>query len=112
MTPNQLADRYFDCMRGRDLEAMVALFTRDAVIVLPDGKEVAGAASIQGMYKYIMGANAPTPQPQATIAGPSAVAVEIESRLGDGVSRRTANFFHLDAGGQILRLSIYKRGDW
>ncbi|CAN7488140.1 nuclear transport factor 2 family protein [Phenylobacterium sp. LjRoot225] len=112
MNPNQLADRYFDCMRGRDLEGMVALFTKDAVIVLPDGKEVAGVASIQGMYQYIMGANAPTPQPQATITGPNAVAVEIEARLGDGVSRRTANFFHLDADGQIVRLSIYKRGDW
>lgn len=112
MTPEQLADRYFSCMRGRDLDGMVGLFAEDAVIVLPDGKEVAGAVAIRGMYQHIMGANAPTPQPRATIAGQDAVAVEIESSLGDGASRRTANFFHLGAGGRIVRLSIYKRGDW
>src|SRR5690606_33185076 len=37
MTPTELAERYFEAMRGRDLEAVTDLFADDAVMVLPDG---------------------------------------------------------------------------
>lgn len=107
-----VAGRYFECMRGRDLDGLAALFAEDAVAVLPDGKAVAGLAAIRGMYQHIFAAGAPTPSPQATVAGGRSAATEIETRLGDGSTRRTANFFHLDADGKIARLSIYKRGDW
>ena len=112
MTPTELVDRYFECMRSRDLEGLAALFAQDAVAVLPDGKEVAGLASIRGMYQHIFGAGAPSPTPQATIVGPPSAPPEIEARLGDGPRRRPGNFFHLNADGRIGRLSIYKRGDW
>jgi 3-hydroxyisobutyrate dehydrogenase-like beta-hydroxyacid dehydrogenase len=112
LTPGDLADRYFACMRSRDLEGLAALFAEDAVAVLPDGREVAGRAAIRGMYQHIFGAGAPTPTPLASIPGPHGVAAEIEAQLPDGSKRRTANFFHLGPDGRIVRLSIYKRGDW
>jgi hypothetical protein len=109
LNPTELAERYFECMRGRDLDGLCALFADNAVVVLPDGRELAGLAAIRGMYQHIFATGAPTPAPQATIGGANGVAVEIETRLGDGSSRRTANFFHLE-GGRIARLSIYQRG--
>jgi len=112
LSPTELVDRYFTHMRARDLDGLATLFADDAVAVLPDGKEVVGLAAIRGMYQHIFNAAAPTPTPLATIAGPSGAATEIEARLPDGVTRRTANFFHLGADGRIARLSIYKRGDW
>jgi ketosteroid isomerase-like protein len=110
VNPTELADRYFECMRARDLDGLCALFAEEAVVVLPDGREVAGLAAVRGMYQHIFATGAPTPAPQATIAGPDGVATEIETRLGDGSSRRTANFFHLEPGGRIVRLSVYQRG--
>jgi hypothetical protein len=96
-------------MGDHDLEGMASLFAETAVVTLPDGRELAGLDAIKGMYTQIWGA-APSPSPQAFVAGPNGVAVEIETHLPDGSSRRTANFFHLDADGRIERLSIYRRG--
>ena len=112
MNPMDLVERYFAHMRGRDLDGLSSLFTEDAVAVFPDGREVAGLSSIRGMYQHIFGAGAPTPTPLATIVGAHGAATEIEAQLPDGSIRRTANFFHLDAEGRIVRLSVYKRGDW
>lgn len=112
MNPTDLVERYFAHMRSRDLDGLASLFADDATAVLPDGREVSGLASIRGMYQHIFSVGAPTPTPLATIAGPEGAATEIEARLPDGSSRRTANFFHLAADGRIARLSIYKRGDW
>lgn len=112
MNSSVLADRYFAHMHGRDLDGLAALFTEEAVVVLPDGREVAGLTAIRGMYQHIWSAGAPSPAPLATIAARNGVAVEIEASLPDGSSRRTANFFHTGPDGRIVRLSIYKRGDW
>lgn len=112
MNPTDLVERYFAHMRARDLEGLASLFAEDAVAVFPDGREVSGLASIRGMYQHIFDAGAPTPTPLSTIAGADGAATEIEARLPDGTSRRTANFFHLGADGRISRLSVYKRGDW
>jgi ketosteroid isomerase-like protein len=112
MKPTDLVDAYFAHMRARDLEGLASLFAEDAVAVFPDGREVAGLSSIRGMYQHIFGAGAPSPTPLATIAGAEGAATEIEARLPDGTVRRTANFFHLGADGRIVRLSVYKRGDW
>jgi hypothetical protein len=105
-----LADRYFAAMRARDVEALMALFAEDAVMVLPDGRELAGSAAIRAMYDYLVASGAPSPTPTAAIAGTDGVAVEIEARLVDGSTRQTANFFHLDGDGLIRRLSVYGRG--
>jgi len=112
MTPTDLAHSYFEAMRARDLEAVVGLFADDAVMVLPDGHEVVGRADLRALYTRIFATSAPTPAPVAIIVTPACAAVEIETRLGDGSLRRTANFFHLDGAGRIVRLSVYKRGDW
>jgi ketosteroid isomerase-like protein len=112
MNPMDLPDRYFAHMRSRDLDGLANLFAEDAVVTLPDGRDVAGLAAIRGMYEHIFAAGAPSPTPLATIAGAPGAATEIEARLPDGSVRRTANFFHLDGQGRIVRLSIYKRGDW
>lgn len=112
MTATDLVDRYFAHMRGRDLEGLAGLFAEDATAVFPDGREVAGLAAISAMYQHIFNAGAPTPTPLSTIAGPGGAAVEIEARLPDGTSRRTANFFHLGPDGRIVQLSVYKRGNW
>lgn len=105
----QVIDQYFAAMRARDIEALLALFAEDAVMVLPDGRELAGARSIRGMYEYLLANNAPRPTPVAAILGTAGAATEIETQLEDGSSRKTANFFHLDAG-LIQRLSVYQRG--
>lgn len=112
MNSSDLAERYFAHMRDRDLEGLTSIFDEDAVVILPDGREVTGLPAIRGMYQHIWGAGAPSPTPLATVAGPDGVAVEIEAKLPDGSVRRTANFFHIGAEGRIARLSIYKRGDW
>jgi uncharacterized protein (TIGR02246 family) len=109
--PTELAELYFAHMRQRDLEGLAALFTEDAVMLLPDGRELAGLTAIRGMYQYIFSGQAPSPTPLAVVAGAELVAVEIEARFEDGTSRRTANFFHLGADGRIVRLSVYRRGD-
>jgi ketosteroid isomerase-like protein len=106
----RLIDRYFAAMCTRDAEALMALFAPDAVMVLPDGRELAGTTAIRAMYEHLLTTDPPTPAPMATIISSVGGATEIETRLGDGSSRQTANFFHLDKAGQIRRLSVYKRG--
>jgi hypothetical protein len=112
MSPTQLADRYFECMRSRDLSGLIALFAEDATLALPDGAELAGIQAISEMYRRLVELSPPTPTPLATIAGARSAASEIEARMADGSTRRTANFFHLGEDGRIERLSIYKRGTW
>lgn len=111
MPPAELVDLYFSHMRGRDLEGLAALFTEDAVMLLPDGREVAGLAALRGMYQHIFSGQAPSPAPGPTIVGDGVAAAEIEARFADGTSRRTANFFHFSADGRIARLSVYRRGE-
>jgi hypothetical protein len=106
----KLIDRYFAAMRDRDIESLMALFAADAVMVLPDGRELDGARTIRAMYEHLFATNPPSPAPMATIISSVGGAAEIETRLGDGSSRQTANFFHLNMAGLIRRLSVYGRG--
>lgn len=109
LTPAQVAERYFVCMRARDLDSLCALFAEDAVMILPDGKELTGRDAIRGMYAYLFQAGAPVPDAVATVASGTMAAVEIEARLPDGSVRRTANFFHCGDAGTIKRLGVYRR---
>jgi len=111
-TPSAVADRYFECVRSHDLEGLVALFAKDAILILPDGRELIGVDAIRAMYQHLVNGSAPTPWPTAAIVGSNDAAVEIESHLPDGAVRRTANFFHFDVRGRIARLSVYKRGEF
>lgn len=112
MNPTSLAARYFESVRNRDLDGLMALFAPDAVAILPDGKDLPNIEAIRGMYTYLFGANSPVPAAKAVVAGAASVAVEIEASLPDGTVRNTANFFYLTDNGLISRLSIYKRGTW
>ena len=107
---HDLNKRYFAAIRGRDVEALLALFADDAVMILPDGKELAGKDALRTMYDYVFGTDPPPPYATASVAGPDSVATEIEAILADGTPRRTANFFYLDEHGLIKRLSVYRRG--
>jgi ketosteroid isomerase-like protein len=110
MSPTDLADRYFANVRARDIDAWLALFAEDATYVLPDGRRFCGLAAIREFQLGVFTAGAPFPTAGAKVVGETSIAVEIEARLPDGTVRQTANFFHLNAAGQIQRLSIYRRG--
>ena len=110
MTASELPQRYFEAVRARDIDALMALYDEDASFVLPNGRELQGAAAIREMQQSVFASGAPFPTPIASVIGESAAAVEIEARLSDGSMRRTANFFHLTAEGHIARLSVYMRG--
>lgn len=107
--PEQI-DRYFASMRNCDIDTLVSLFAEGAVMVLPDGRELKGTASIRAMYEQLFTTGAPSPTPLVAVVGAGGSATEIEARLEDGSTRQTANFFHFDDDGLIRRLSIYKRG--
>jgi hypothetical protein len=109
MNPKDIADRYFAAIRARNIDDLIALYADDATFVLPNGTESKGIAAIRETHERVFASGAPVPSPQAFIVGDSAVAVEIEARLPDGSSRRTANLYHLDSQGRIQRLSVYIR---
>jgi hypothetical protein len=109
MNPSELADRYFACIRNRDIDSLIALYAADATFSLPDGREFTGVAAIRQMHQGVFAAGAPMPTPGPRVAGESGIAVEIAAQLPDGAVRRTANFFHLDGEGRIQRLSVYQK---
>ena len=102
-----MAERYFACMRARDLDGLAALYAEDAEFSLPDGRSFVGHAAILGMHASVFAAAAPVPTPLHKVVGADSIAVEIEARMADGTSRRTANFYQFNAEGRISRLSVY-----
>jgi uncharacterized protein (TIGR02246 family) len=109
VNPKDVAERYFAAIRARNIEDLITLYADDATFVLPNGKESKGVAAIRKTHQSVFDLGAPMPVPQAMIVGDAAVAVEIEARMPDGTSRRTANFYHLNSQGRIQRLSVYMR---
>jgi taurine dehydrogenase small subunit len=52
MTPEeQLIGRYFDAFNRHDLEAVVACFHEEAVLVSPNGKRLVGIAEVRRSYE-------------------------------------------------------------
>ena len=109
MNPKDVAERYFAAIRTRNIEDLMSLYAHDAIFILPNGRESHGVGAIRATHQSVFDAASPMPEPQAMIVGQDAVAVEIEARMPDGTSRRTANFYHLNPQGQIQRLSVYMR---
>ena len=109
MQPNELADHYFPAVRTRDIERFMALFAADAVMILPDGREVAGAPAIRALEEQVFATGAPLPQPRFITVGEASVAVEIDVHLPDGRVMKAANFYQLDAAGLIKRVSTYRK---
>lgn len=109
MRPEELPDHYFPAVRARDIERFMALFAPDAVMILPDGREVVGAAAIREAELQVFASGAPVPQPVSVTAGENAVAVEIDVHLPGGRVMQAANFYQLNADGLIKRLSTYRK---
>ena len=107
MTPKEVAERYFAAIRTRDIQSLSALYADDATFTLPNGKEFAGVDAIREMHLSVFKAGAPTPTPISSIIGNDSIAVEIQARLSDGTSRRTANFYYLSSSGLIQHLRVY-----
>ena len=110
MNVNDIADSYFRCIRGKDVDGLVALYAEDAVVTFPNGMQLSGSQAIREFQTKLFSGSAPYPTPGARIAGENAIAVEIEARLADGSVRNTANFFYVNEAGRIQRLSVYARG--
>jgi len=109
MQPNELAGHYFPAVRARDIERFMALFAEDAVMILPDGRELVGAPAIRAAELQVFAAGAPMPQPSFITVGEASVAVEIDVHLPGGRVMKAANFYQLDAAGLIKRVSTYRK---
>jgi ketosteroid isomerase-like protein len=109
MRPIEVPDHYFPSVKARDIERFIALFADDAVMILPDGKMVAGAPAIREMELRVFASGGPTPVPTAIVIGERSVAVEIDVHLPGGQLMKAANFFHLNDEGLIQRLSVYRK---
>jgi hypothetical protein len=107
---NEIAVRYFECIRERNHAGIVALFADNASCVMPDGRSFAGQAAVADWFTKLFAAQTLSPNVLAIVAGHTSVAAEIENELADGTKRNTANFFHLDESGLIQHLRVYKRG--
>lgn len=110
MSPAELANCYFDCIRNKDIDSLAELYEDDATFILPNGREFKGKAAIREMHLGVFAAGSPMPHPAGRVVGEKAIAVEIEARLPDGSVRNTANFYALSDNGRIARLAVYMRG--
>lgn len=110
MTAQSMADRYFDAMIRQDVDDLLALFTPDAIITWPDGRDIAGHDAIQTAYTALFTRPTNNPQPGPLMAGEGRFAVEVLSLLADGSARRTINVFETDGSALIARLRSYKQG--
>jgi ketosteroid isomerase-like protein len=108
--PSELPDLYFPSVRARDIDRFISLFAADAIMILPDGREVSGVAAIRSMELSVFESSSPpSPTPITVVTGEDSVAVEIDVRLPSGQVLKMANFFQLDGEGRICRLSIYRK---
>jgi len=104
-----VVERYFDAIRARDIDGLLGLYAKDAMFILPNGKELRGVVAIAEMQRGVFAGAAPIPTVVSKVLGENCAAVEIEARLADGSLRRTANFYQLSSAGRIARLSVYMR---
>ena len=109
MRPEELPEHYFPAVRDRDIERFMALFAPDAVMILPDGREVVGEAAIREAELRVFASGAPVPQPTFVTAGAASVAVEIDVHLPNGTVMKAANFYQFNEDGLIQRLSTYRK---
>lgn len=111
MPGTDIADRYFACIKAKDIDGLLDLYADEATFTLPNGREFQGKDAIREMHLSVFAAGAPIPTTVMEVVGTDAIAVEIEARLPDGSVRRTANFYQISGDGRIARLGVYMRGD-
>ncbi len=110
MTPQEIADRYFAAMREQHLEALLAMFGEDGLIVWPDGRRIEGKAAIRATYQRLFERPSNNPAPGSLMIGPESFSVEVASRFDSGETRRTTNVFRLTPDGLIARMDSYRQG--
>lgn len=110
MTPQEIADRYFGAMRAQNLEALLALFAEDGVIVWPDGRAIEGKPAIREAYAGMFQHPGNNPAPGPLMVGQEGFSTQVESRLPNGEARRTINVFRIAADGLLARMDSYKQG--
>lgn len=110
MDPQQIADRYFPAMVAQDLQALLALFAEDGIIVWPDGRSIVGKAAIREIYARLFEGPSNNPAPGSLMLGPESFSVEVSSHFESGETRRTINVFRLSADGLVARMDSYKQG--
>lgn len=57
-TPGELAAQFVGLLAAQDLEGIVALYTEDAVVSLPNGREAAGSAAIRRAFAAALASGA------------------------------------------------------
>ncbi|WP_326490656.1 YybH family protein [Sphingobium sufflavum] len=108
--PHKTVDGYFDAVRRKDIDALMALYAEDARFTLPNGKSFNGKEDIRAVHLSVFAAGSPFPNPGARFAGAEGIAVEIVAQLPDGSERHTTNHYRFDDAGRIRSLGVYARG--
>lgn len=107
--PQATVDGYFNAIRAKDIDALMALYAEDATFTLPNGKSFTGKDAIRQTHLGVFASGSPYPNPVARIAGTDGIAVEIEASLPDGSKRQTTNIYRFDDTGKIRSLGVYMR---
>ena len=111
MRPSDIPNLYFRSVQARDIDLFISLFADDAIMILPDGREVSGIEAIRKMELSVFESSSPpSPNPVAITVGDDSVAVEIDVHLPNGQVLKMADFFRLNSEGRIRRLSVYRQG--
>lgn len=108
--PHKTVDGYFQAIRGKDIDALMALYAEDASFTIPDGRSFRGKDAIRAAHLGVFASGSPFPTPGARFDGPEGIVVEIAAQLADGSIRNTANHYRFDGAGKIAALVAYVRG--
>lgn len=103
-------DGYFEAIRAKDIDALMALYADGATFTFPSGKTFTGKDSIRTVHQSVFASASPFPTPGTRFAGPEGIAVEIDAQLPDGSARQTTNHYRFDGTGKIASLGVYARG--
>jgi hypothetical protein len=104
-TPNQVLDRYFAAVSSKSVDAVLAVFDKDAVIVTAGG-EHRGHDAISAFYRNgIFQCKQFRPEPGPRYGWQNQIAVEIGLNC-DGVVRKVGDFFTAE-NGKLTRMVVY-----
>jgi 3-hydroxyisobutyrate dehydrogenase-like beta-hydroxyacid dehydrogenase len=108
--PEKTVDGYFEAVRTKNIDALMALYADDATFILPNGKSFSGKDEIRQMHLSVFASGSPFPNPGPRFSGAEGIAVEIAAQLPDGSVRNTTNHYRFDDVGKIRALGVYGRG--
>ncbi len=108
--PQSTVEGYFEAVRAKDIDALMALYADDATFTLPNGKSFSGRDDIRALHQSVFASGSPFPTPGARFSGAEGIAVEIAAQLPDGSVRNTTNHYRFNDAGKIISLGVYARG--